>query len=293
MKLRYEVIENKYYNVKEVLKAHFHISDRLLTKLKKSKQIYLNCTPIYVTEKIKLHDIIEVNIDFNETSDNIVPIKIKLDIIFEDEALLIINKPAGIPVHPSQNHYTNSLSNGVKHYFNENNLNKKIRPVNRLDKDTSGIVIFAKNEYIQETLVRQMKDNTFKKEYIAILEDNLKENTGTINAPIARKAGSIMEREVSEIGETAISHFELIENKEEYCIVKYSLATGRTHQLRIHSKYIGHPIVGDTLYGKSSPIISRQALHAYKISFIHPLTKKHIILQAPIPEDMQIFNIKI
>lgn len=293
MKLKYEVIENKYYNVKEVLKAHFHISDKLLTKLKKTKQIFLNGSPVYVTEKIKLYDIVEVNIDFNETSDNIIPIKMQFDIIFEDEVFLIINKPAGIPVHPSQNHYTTSLSNGVKYYFNENKLNKKIRPVNRLDKDTSGIVIFAKNEYIQENLVNQMKNNTFKKEYIAILEGNLKEKTGTINAPISRKTGSIMEREISQNGETAISHFELIENKKEYCIVKYTLETGRTHQLRVHSKYIGHSIVGDTLYGKSSPIIPRQALHAYQVSFIHPVTKNHIILNAPIPKDMQIFDINI
>ena len=293
MKLKYEVLENKYFNVKEILKAHFQISDRLITKLKKSKQIYLNNSPVYITEKVNLKDIVEINIDFEETSDNIVSTPMNLDIIFEDEAVLIINKPAGVPVHPSQNHYSNSLSNGVKYYFNQNYINKKIRPVNRLDKDTSGIVIFAKNEYIQETLVRQMKNNIFKKEYIAVLEGNLKEKNGTINAPIARKDGSIMEREISENGEVAISHFELIKNFEDYSIVKYTLETGRTHQLRVHSKYIGHPIIGDTLYGNSSSIISRQALHAYKISFIHPLSKETIILQAPIPKDMQIFNIKV
>ena len=294
MKLKYEILgENKYYNVKEVLKAHFQISDRLITKLKKSKQIYLNGSPVYVTEKINLGDIIEVNIDFDEVSDNIVPTKMSLDILLEDEALLIVNKPAGMPVHPSQNHYTNSLSNGVKYYFNQNNINKKIRPVNRLDKDTSGIVIFAKNEYIQESLVKQMKNNYFKKEYVTVLEGNLNKKSGTINAPIARRAGSIMEREISKVGETAISHFELLENCKNYCIVKYTLETGRTHQLRVHSKYIGHPILGDTLYGNSSSLIARQALHAYKISFIHPLSKKQIILQAPIPDDMQIFNIKV
>ena len=231
--------------------------------------------------------------DFDEVSDNIVPTKMSLDILLEDEALLIVNKPAGIPVHPSQNHYTNSLSNGVKYYFNQNNINKKIRPVNRLDKDTSGIVIFAKNEYIQEALVKQMKNNYFKKEYVTVLEGNLNKKSGTINAPIARKPGSIMEREISKVGETAISHFELLENYKDYCIVKYTLETGRTHQLRVHSKHIGHPIVGDTLYGNSSSLIARQALHAYKISFIHPLSKKQIILQAPIPDDMQIFNIKV
>ena len=293
MKLKYEVLDNKYFNVKEILKAYFQISDRLITKLKKSKQIYLNNNPVYVTEKVNLKDIIEINIDFEETSDNIVPTPIDLDIIFEDEALLIINKPAGIPVHPSQNHYTNSLSNGVKYYFNQNKTNKKIRPVNRLDKDTSGIVIFAKNEYIQEYLIKQMKNNTFKKEYIAILEGNLNKTVGTINAPIARKEGSIMEREISITGENAISHFELIENLQNYSVVKYTLETGRTHQLRVHSKYIGHPIIGDTLYGNTSSLITRQALHAYKISFIHPLSRDQIILYAPIPKDMQIFDINI
>lgn len=290
MKLLYKVKANEYFNIKEVLKAHFQISDRLLTKLKKEKQIYLNNFPAYVTTRLKPEDIVEVNIDFDETSDNIVPTKIKLDIIFEDDALLIINKPAGIPVHPSQNHYTNSLSNAVKYYFDEIHLLKKIRPVNRLDKDTSGIVIFAKNEYIQECLVKQMKNNTFKKEYMAILEGNLEKKEGTINAPIARKTGSIMEREISKNGDSAISHFELIKNYDKFCVVKYTLETGRTHQLRVHSKYIGHSILGDTLYGKESSLISRQALHAYKISFIHPITKKELALQAPIPEDMNVFN---
>lgn len=291
MILIYEVLTNKYSNIKEVLKAHFQISDKLLTKLKKNKKIYLNDKSVYVTEPIKLNDKIEVYIDFEETSDNIVPIKMDLSIIYEDDSILVIDKPAGIPVHPSQNHYTNSLSNGVKFYFNEINLNKKIRPVNRLDKDTTGLVIFAKNEYIQETLVRQMKSNIFKKEYIAILEGNLDIEKGIIDAPISRKPGSIMEREISETGEIAISHFELIKNSKEYCIVKYTLETGRTHQLRVHSKHIGHPILGDTLYGKSSPLITRQALHAYKISFIHPLTKENLTLEASIPKDIKELNL--
>ena len=152
-------------------------------------------------------------------------------------------------------------------------------------------MIFAKNEYIQECLVKQMKDNTFKKEYIAILEGNLDKTDGTIAAPISRKVGSIMEREISENGEAAISHFELIKNLDNYCIVKYTLETGRTYQLRVHSKYMGHPIIGDTLYGQSSPLISRQALHAYQVSFIHPITKKELVFQAPLTQDMEIFNI--
>lgn len=147
-------------------------------------------------------------------------------------------------------------------------------------------MIFAKNEYAQEALIKQMKENVFKKEYIAFLDGIVKENSGTINANIARKEGSIIEREINENGETAISHFEVLERFENYTKVKYILETGRTHQLRVHSKYIGHPILGDTLYGKACPLIQRQALHAYKITFIHPISKKQIILETSLPKDM-------
>lgn len=286
MILEYKATDNKFYNVKEIVKSHFQISDRLLAKLKKEKRIFLNGKPVYVTEKISQGDLLKIDMDFIEASDNIVPTQMDLDIVFEDDYLIIINKSASIPVHPSCNHYENSLSNGVKFYFNQINLQRKIRPVNRLDKDTSGLVIFAKHEYIQEALVRQMKSGAFKKEYIALLVGNLDKTSGTINAPIVRKIGSIMEREVSENGETAISHYKLIKNFENYCEVQYTLETGRTHQLRVHSKYIGHPILGDTLYGEKSNLISRQALHAYKITFLHPIMKQIMTFEAKLPKDI-------
>ena len=170
-------------------------------------------------------------------------------------------------------------------------LKKKIRPVNRLDKDTSGIVIYAKNEYIQECLVKQMKSNSFKKEYVAILEGHLENVKGTINKPISRKEGSIIEREINKDGENAITHFELIKNFEidnkKLSYVKFILETGRTHQIRVHSKAIGHPILGDSLYGSSSNLISRQALHAYKITFVHPITKSNLEITSNIPEDIK------
>ena len=217
----------------------------------------------------------------------IIPTKMELDILYEDDALLVLNKPANIPVHPSMEHYTNSLSNGVKYYFEQLNLKRKIRPVNRLDKNTSGIVIFAKNEYIQECLVRQMKNNLFKKEYFALLDGKLENRNGTINAPITRKANSIIEREISNNGAPSITHFELIKNYDNYCFVKFLLETGRTHQIRVHSKYIGHPILGDSLYGKSSDLIDRQALHSYKVTFIHPITNKKMEVLAELPSDIK------
>ena len=215
-----------------------------------------------------------------------------LDIIFEDDSFLIINKAPNIAVHPSINHYENSLSNGVKYYFNKINLNKKIRPVNRLDKDTSGLVVFAKNEYIQENLIRQMKLNTFKKEYIAILEGKLPQKEGIINLPISRKLGSIIEREVNfEEGQEAITLYKVISEMDNLSLVKFELKTGRTHQIRVHSKYMNCPLLGDSLYNKKSTIINRQALHAQKIEFIHPITKNRISFEAKPPKDiLNIFN---
>ncbi len=196
MKLQYTVNRN-YDNIRQVLKEEFNISDRLLLKLKTNQKIYKNGNIVSVHEIVNLNDKIEVFLDFNEDNSNIVPTKMDLDILYEDEWLLILNKPYGTPIHPSRMHYEDSLSNGVSYYFDKINLNKKIRPVNRLDKDTSGIVIFAKSEYIQECLVRQMKDKVFKKEYIAIVDGLLQNKCGTINAKISRKPNSIIERQVS------------------------------------------------------------------------------------------------
>lgn len=291
MNLEYKVNEIKYHTIKEVLKDYFCISDRLLTKLKKSNQIYLNNENTSINHTLSLNDTITVNLDFEEESENIVPKEISLNIIYEDDALLIINKYYNMPVHPSILHFEDSLSNGIKFYFDKIGLKRKIRPVNRLDKDTSGIVIFAKNEYIQEALIRQMKSNIFKKEYLAILVGSLEKQSGTINAPISRKENSIIEREINPLGETAITHFELIKNFEydnqKLSLVKFILETGRTHQIRLHSKYINHSILGDTLYGSSSNLVCRQSLHAYKVSFVHPISKENLKFEIELPDDMK------
>ena len=169
MRLAY-VNSSKYSNVKEVLKAEFSMSDRLLLKLKKLDKIYLNGNVTSVNHPVLENNLIECYLDYEEDNSNIVPTEMPLNIIYEDEAYIVVNKPAGIPVLPSMDHYTDSLSNEIAFYFNQIGLKKKIRPVNRIDKDTSGLVIFAKNEYVQECLVKQMKDGNFKKEYIAIVE---------------------------------------------------------------------------------------------------------------------------
>lgn len=287
MKLEY-IVDNltKYENVKQVLKEEFLISDRLIVKLKNSKQIYLNNEHTFINQKLKIGDEIFVDLDFKETSDNIVPTKMNLDILYEDDGLLIVNKAPFMPVHPSMDHFEDSLSNGIKYYFNSIGLKRKIRPVNRLDKNTSGIVIFAKNEYMQECLIKQMKSGSFKKEYLALVDGVIDKKMQVIDAPIARKDDSIIERCVSENGDRAITEVELLQTFDNYSLVKCNLKTGRTHQIRVHLSYIGHPILGDDLYGKKTEFINRQALHAYMVSFIHPLTKELFKIDAELPKDI-------
>ena len=288
MKLSYTIKSNEHFdNIKEVLKTKFEISDRLLLKLKKNNLIFLNNTVANIKSPVNSHDVVEISLDYPEDNTNIIPVKMDLKIIFEDDWLLVLNKPAGYPIHPSMQHYEDSISNGVRYYFDSINLHKKIRPVNRLDKDTSGLVIFAKNEYIQECLVRQMKSGVLKKEYIAICEGILPHAKGTINAPIARKENSIIERCIDESGDVAITHYDVLKSNDSMSVVHLILETGRTHQIRVHMAHIGNPIIGDTLYGHNSKLINRQALHSNKISFIHPITKEQINLTAPLFDDMK------
>lgn len=288
MELKYVIKEddiNKTIN--EILLNKFNFSNRLLTKLIKNKRIYLNSNVIDSRYKVNHVGIITVNLDFKEDNSNIIPIKMNLDIIYEDEWMIVVNKPSGVPIHPSRLHYEDSLSNGVKYYFDSIDLNKKIRPVNRLDLDTSGIVIFAKSEYIQEQFSIQMSKDIFKKEYLCIVEGYLNEKSGIINFPISRKEGSIIERTVNTSGKPSITHFNVLKEFDNYSLVNCKLQTGRTHQIRVHMKHFGHPILGDTLYGKKSNLIDRQALHSYKIECVHPVTKEKLIFIAKLPDDME------
>ena len=305
MKLIYKVPkETTYQTIKEVLKIEFSVSDRLLLKLKKLQKISLNDEVVYVHHPIQKGDIIQCDLEYEEDNSNIIPTPLPLVILYEDEGYLVTNKPAGIPVHPSCDHYTDSLSNRVRSYFDQIGLKKKIRPVNRLDKDTSGLVIFAKNEYIQECLIRQMQSKDFVKKYIAIINGHLETKHETINAPISRKENSIIERCINPNGEIAITHYQVLNQEQieklfqskninvttSLDIVECTLETGRTHQIRVHMAHIGHPLLGDTLYGTSSPLIARQALHCYTMRFIHPITKQEVVYESNIPKDMIIIK---
>ena len=256
MHLIYKVTQSNLI-INNILKKDLNISNRLLYKLINKKLIYKNNLLCDTRDIAQIGDILQIDLSYDEDNLNIVPIKMDLNIIYEDDFLLLLNKPKGIAVHPSIIHFDDTLSNGVKYYFDEINLHKKIRPVNRLDLDTSGLIIFAKNEYVQECLIKQMTTNVFKKEYLAIVVGHLENEKGTINKPIARKEGSIIERCISENGKTSITHYEVLDKFKNSSLVRCILETGRTHQIRVHFASIGHPLLGDGLYGIKSNLYSR------------------------------------
>lgn len=272
MELVYKVCKENL-SINKILKNELDISAKLFTKLLSKKNIYCNGNLCDTRNNVNIGDTIVIDFNYEEDNSNIVPTKMNLNIKYEDEWLIVLDKPKGQATHPSILHYDDTLSNGLRYYFDSINLHKKIRPVNRLDYNTSGLIVFAKNEYIQDCLIKQMANNTFKKTYIALVHGILKEKKSEINLPIARKPGSIIERCISENGKKAITNYEVLEEKENFSLVKCTLITGRTHQIRVHLAAIGHPLVGDTLYGKKDDTINGQMLHCSKIQFVHPITK--------------------
>lgn len=291
------IVNSNNKTINQIISEEFDLSNRLFLKLIKQNKIYLNNKVVDTRNLAKTGDSIKLDLNYDEDNSNIVPTKMNLNILYEDDAFLVLNKPAGIAAHPSILHYENSLSNGVRYYFDKINLKKKIRPINRLDIGTSGIILFAKNEYVQEALIQQMAKGSFKKEYMAVVSGFLDKKTGIIDAPISRKEESIIERCIDSNGQTAKTEYEVIDefslDSFKYSVVKCKLHTGRTHQIRVHMAYIGHPLIGDSLYGNITSIpnvklpvpfenidtanpLEWQLLCSSKVSFLHPVTKKAI-----------------
>lgn len=219
-------------------------------------------------------------------SDGIVPVSMPLSILYEDEDILVINKPADMPVHPSIGNYTNTLANGVTAYLDAKGEHSPFRCINRLDRDTSGALILAKNAFSAAVLSTQMRNRQIRRTYLAVVEGITPPN-GTISAPISRVDDSVIERHVDFLhGEPAVTHYERLETKNEHSLLEIHLETGRTHQIRVHMGYIGHPLPADYLYHPEYDCFKRQPLHSLQLEFRHPVTDKSMCLLAPVPEDM-------
>lgn len=223
-------------------------------------------------------------------SEKIVPVPMELSIIYEDEDILVLNKPADTPIHPSMHNYENSLANGVVFYYQKETSPFVFRCINRLDRDTTGLTIIAKNSLSSAILSGMVSRRQIHREYIAIVE-GITPAFGTIDAPIGRKPDSSIERMVDhERGERAVTHYTRMACSHTHSLLKLQLETGRTHQIRVHMKHIGYPLIGDYLYYPDYSMIKRQALHSCRLTFSHPITGKPLEFTAPLPEDMKIIT---
>lgn len=263
-------------------------SHHIITLLKQTETgIRLNGIRERVTQTLHTGDILSICLEEAISSQHISPVPMKLSIVYEDEDLLIVNKPADTPIHPSFHNRENTLANGIAWYYASQNIPFVYRCINRLDRDTSGLLIIAKHMLSASILSDDMRNRRIRRTYLAIAEGELTTG-GTIDAPIARKEGSVLERCVNfETGERAVTHYEPILYREDMdlSVLSLQLETGRTHQIRVHMGYIGHPLIGDYLYYPRTDRIKRQALHSWKLEFTHPITKERLTLEAPLPDD--------
>ena len=268
--------------VRAFLKAHQGISNTIWKRIKNSGTFAINGIICNATQaSVKDGDIITYDI-LRPT--DIVPEELPLDIRYEDEWLLVINKPAGQLVHPTTKESCGTVGNALMHYFTSNGEAHSFHPVHRLDRDTSGLLLIAKEPQIQYQL--SPKDcRNFKREYQAIIEGCLTPPDGLIDAPIARALPSIILRKVSSDGQPARTHYRTIKQGSGLSLIELELETGRTHQIRVHMAHLGHPLLGDDLYGGNMDYIQRQALHAFRLSFKHPMTGEKLSITAPPPAD--------
>ena len=255
-------------------------------KIKREKLVYLNGEQIPGWITANPGDVLEIRLP-EETSD-FIPEDIPIRTVYEDSSLLIINKQPGIVVHPTKGHPQHTLANGIMKDMLDRDQSFKIRFMNRLDMDTSGIVAVAKNSHCQASFMKQSQAGLVEKRYLAIVKGLVKEDQGTIDLPIGQPDPERVERAVVEGGSPSVTHYQVLDRfRAGYSLVELSLETGRTHQIRVHMAAIGHPVVSDHLYGESNPfLIERQALHARKLAMLHPVTGESVSFEAELPEDM-------
>lgn len=277
--------------IREYLKTELGLSTRLIRSASINKKIFVNGQVVKMNRVLTSGEIIKIDLEKDESQD-IAPEKMDIDVVYEDEDILVVNKKPFMVVHPTKSYQSGTLANGVINYFVESKQNCIVRLVSRLDMNTSGLIIIAKNQFSHGMLSKEMSENKVEKRYLAIVHGIMEEKQGTIDLPIYKPEGveNGTKRIIDERGQRSITHYKVVEEFNEASLVECKLETGRTHQIRVHLNHLGHPIYGDTLYGngeEEEELIKRQALHAYGLNFKSPRTGEELALRAELPEDMK------
>lgn len=280
--------EHDGMNIRDYLKQVHGFSRRILIAVKKhTNGILVNGEPKTVRYLLREGDKLEVFFPKENKSEHMKAEPLELDIVYEDDAVIVINKSPNMATLPSRHHPNGTLANGLIYYYEQKQIDSTVHVVTRLDRETSGLLLIAKDRYSHSILAASQKEGKVSRKYLALVEGNVEEKKGTINAPIGREHDSIIKRTVREDGKRAVTHFKVLQRFEQYTLVEAELETGRTHQIRVHFSYIGHPLAGDDLYGASSTDFQRHALHCIKLGFTHPLTKEKKLIQGKLPNDMK------
>lgn len=273
--------------LRDYLRHSAKLSGRLIKGAAMDGRIKVNNNITRLNYVLKCGDVISLDISKEETQ-NIEPEDISIDVVYEDIDVIVVNKNPGMVVHPTKRYPCHTLANALLYYFEKTNQNSIVRLVSRLDMDTSGLILVAKNQFSHMALARDMHSQDFQKNYLAIVHGHCEDKSGTIDLPIYRQTGDDIRRIVDDRGQQSVTYYNIIESCKGGEVVELTLETGRTHQIRVHMSHIGHPLFGDSLYGeREDEYIERQALHAYKLSFPHPKSGKVINLEVELPQDMK------
>ena len=283
-------IEEGNITIKDFLLSN-NISSKAISTLKKQVDgILVNGKVQFTNYKLQPNDILSINLDENNDYENIIATKMDLNILYEDDDIVIVNKSADITVHPSKKYFTNSLVNGLTYYYQNKNMDVKLHCITRLDKETSGCVLFAKNRIAANCLSNMVKQKEISKTYLSLASGKVSKQHFLISAPISRiSKGNILRCVDFQTGKEALTEFFLLDYypSNDISLLKCLLHTGRTHQIRVHLQYINHPIVSDSLYNKSCKLLLRQGLHCYNIRFIHPISHQLIDVTSQLPADLK------
>ena len=271
--------------LKKVLIEEMGISLRMISELKSRRAVNVNGTLRFNHETVHVGEIITVDLGENRSEYGLE--EGVVDVIYEDEDIVAVNKSPFIVVHPTGTHLTGTLLNYMESWFRQNGILEKVRFISRLDRDTSGILLIAKNRYAHHRMSQAHQDMMMQKTYVALIEGKMKRQEGEINAPIGRRENDGIKREVMEDGQTAITKYKVLKEGEKFSLVELTPVTGRTHQLRCHMAYIGYPLIGDSLYGGNMEYMNRRALHSVTLEFFSPRKEEKIYLKAELPQDMQ------